>query len=390
MRIIKKKNYYIRGKIPFSQWPDFIHRYLTEQGLKSQKFLYYFMDFMGLNLSGLSKLMKDLPEIGVPREFYEEDSFHKNILTNIDADTGCSEAQFLPLMKKIHRSYGLTECNLYYLDVDFFSDLIPSQRALDVIEKHYKDAGKPVNPLYLIDQQPYGSGFLLHRDINSQNYLSMSVDILHNGIIMDPEPYFSAMDKLLPGIRSSEFLELYPSEEEREAFHQHNQAAQPVIKRCRDWLEEKLRGVDRQNTFSSNYNIAPKLKKLAKRYGFTYLHEGHGIGIYHLENKTENGHRFRLTVDSGPSHYDATFSMTIQGLGFYFILCAARFVPKEQQEFDACADRAAEVADTFRKEMLPLLDVYWPETPDWYIPELYPTIFYQNEREAQEETSRLT
>ena len=311
MRVIKKRNYYIRGKIPYSQWPELIHRYMHEQGLTSRKFLYCFYDFS--KPASCLRLMKD-------------------------------------------RSYGLTDCDLYYLDVDFFSDPIPSGRLLKLAERHYHIINKPVNPLYMIDRQPYGSGFHLHRDILSDNYLSMSVDILHHGVIMDPEPYFTAMEKLLPDIRSNEMLNIYPTDEEQNEFDQNNESAMPAIKRCRDCLDAKLPGVGRQNTFQSNYNLAPKLKKLAKKYGFDYSYSGGGL--YTLQHKTEKGHIFQLVADSGPSHYDTSFSMSIQGLGF--------------------AERAAEVADIFRKEMLPALDMYWPETPDWYIPEWYPTFSYTN------------
>ena len=374
MRVIKKKNYFIGGKIPYSQWPELIHRYMSEQGLTSQKFLYHFSDLV--SPQGCSRLMKDLPEIGTFREFDEEGWFHTYILTNIDTEDGCSEAQILPLMKKIHRSYGITACDLYYMDVDFFSDLIPSGRSLERVEAHYRGTNLPVNPLFAIDLQPYGSGFHLHRDCNSENYLGMSVDILHNGVIKDPDPYFSAMEKLLPGIRSVEMLEVYPTDEEQNIFYQQNKAAMPVIKRCRDWLDERLPGVSRQNSFCSNYSLAPKLKKLAKKYGFNYSYAG--SGLYTLEHRTEKGHIFQFVADSGPSRYDTSFSMSIQGLDFYYILCVAMFVPTDQAEFDACADKAAEVANAFKNEMLPLLDNCWPETPDWYIPTWYPTIFYSN------------
>lgn len=373
MRVIKTKNYFIRGKIPYSQWPELIHRYMSEQGLTSRKFLYY---FQGFRPDECLRLVKDLPEIGTPREFNEEGYYHDYFLTNIDTGDGCSESQLLPLMKKIHRTYGLANCDLYYLDVDFFSDLIPSVRSLERVEEHYRGTDMPVNPLFLIEQQPLGSGFRLHRDCNSENYLGMSVDILHNGVIKDPDPYFSAMEKLLPGIRSIEMLKIYPSKEEQNTFDQYNEAALPVIKRCRDWLDERLPGGYRQNSFYSNYKLAPKLKKLAKKYGFDYSYAG--CGMYTLKHKTEKGHLFQLCADSGPSRYNTTFSLTIQGLGFYVILCAASFTPTGQQEFEACADKAAEITDLFRREMLPLLDDCWPETPDWYIPTWYPTIFYSN------------
>ena len=43
--------------------------------------------------------------------------------------------------------------------------------------------------------------------------------------------------------------------------------------------------------------------------------------------------------------------------------------PTNQQEFDACAEQAIAVVSEFEKTLLPSLDVLFPETPEWFVPE---------------------
>ncbi len=378
MRIIQKRNYWIGTKIPYSQWPELIHRYLLEQGLSSQKFLYYFDDIVSPWMAkaedgtpdynhGCMRLIRDLPEIGLPREIWaRKTGLHHFFLSNIDTNEGCSESQIMPLINRIHRSYRLSDCDLYYLDIDFFSDMIPAERSLKKAERLSRQEGQDLNPLIFLEHQPYGSGFRLHRDLTADNYLSLSIDILHHGKVMNPKPYFSAMQELLPGIRYSEKFDIYTTDKEQEEFDRRNEAARPTIERCEKWLEEKLPGVPHQNYFDSRYNLAPKLKKLAKLYGYTYSFQGNGI--YLFEIKTKNGHIFHIIVDSGPSHHDTGFILSFQGLGFQHWLRSVRFTPTNQQEFDACAEHVLDVVEEFRQEMLPALDACWPPTPDWFIP----------------------
>ena len=44
MRVIDTYTFYYGTKIPFSEIPDRIHRFFTDQGLKSERFMYYFED----------------------------------------------------------------------------------------------------------------------------------------------------------------------------------------------------------------------------------------------------------------------------------------------------------------------------------------------------------
>ena len=376
MRLIKTQVFQIGKKIPYSEWPEIVHRYLREQGLTSRKFLYYFMDlrhwtgFAGDEISayGCSRLAKDLPAIGVPREHNDSDSsgVHDLFISNIDTEGGCTEGQILPLMKKIHRTYGLVESDLYYMDVDFFSEVIPAGRDLRSIEEFCRKVNRPFDPLARLADQPYGSGFRLYRYSTGGNYLSLSIEILRDGVILDPTPYFEALQALLPGIRHTEHVKLYTTDSDQEEFDRRNAAAEPTVEGCRSWLRERLPEGFRQNHFASKYNLAPKLKKLAKQYGLAYSF--HGDGVFSLDRKTERGHILRLLADSGPHRFDTGFSLSFQGMGFRHALAHADFTPTNQEEFDACAEEALKVMLDFEKEALPALDVCWPQTPDWYIP----------------------
>ena len=374
MRLIKKQSFSIGTKIPYSEWPEIVHRYLQEQGLTSGKFLYYFSDLwyppeyrkaakIGV---GCERLAKDLPVIGTPRE-YDDSGFtglHDSFLSNIDTENSCTEGQILPLMKKIQRSYGLVECDLYYLDVDFFAKVIPAERNLREFEEICRRSGKPFNPLDGLADQPYGSGFRLHRYSTGGNYLSLSIDILRDGVVVDPSAYFAALQALLPGIRYTEHLGIYPTDSEQQEFDRLNAAAEPIVEGCRSWLGDRLPGRDRQNLFVSHYKLAPKLKKLAKQYDLSYSF--YGDCIFSLDRKTKRGHILRLHVESGPHHFDTIYSLSFHGLGFEHSLHCAMVTPSNQEESDACAEQMLSVMAEFEREMLPGLDSCWPQTPDWF------------------------
>ena len=378
MRLLKIWVFQIGTKIPYSEWPEIVHRYLREQGLTCGKFLYYFKDLwyppeyrkaakIGM---GCERLFKDLPAIGAPREYDDEagSGRHDLFLSNIDTGGGCSEAQILPLMKKIHRSYGLVECDLYYLDVDFFSDVIPAERDLRHVEEICRGTGWPFDPLCALANQPCGSGFRLYRYSTGGNWLSLSIDVLRNGEVVDPSAYFEAFQALLPGIRHTEHLKLLTADSEQQEFDRRNAAAEPILDRCRSWLGERFPDGFPQNHFISQYKLAPTLKKLAKRYGLSYSF--YGDGVFSLDRKTSRAHFLRLHVDSGPSRFDSSFSLHFEGLGLKHRLGHAQFTPTSQEEFDACAEQVLSVLADFEKEMLPALDACWPCTPDWYIPKI--------------------
>ena len=130
MRLVKNYFFKIKTKIPFSELPEIVHRFLSENHLTSHRFLYFFEDLLSFNdtkdealpRSGCAQILKDCPSLGEIRYYNgrSDNGFDKLWLSNIDRSEDFPESNLLPLMKKIHRRYGFSESNLYYFDIDFF------------------------------------------------------------------------------------------------------------------------------------------------------------------------------------------------------------------------------------------------------------------------------
>ena len=381
MRLVKHYIFNIKTKIPFSEWPEIVHRFMSENHLTSHRFLYFFEDILGFNEtkdealphSSCAQILKDCPSLGEIR--YHNGRSHnrsdKLWLSNIDGSDDFSESSLMPLMKKIHRRYGFCESNLYYFDIDFFGKRTCFERDYSVALRMSKTDKIPFDPTLYMEYQPYGSGITLHRDACADNYLKLSVDLLHDGIVMDATPYYEAMQKLLPQIKATSFLSIYLSEEEKQCIDEINQEAVPVMQKCRDFFADRLLFTSSQNCFPSNYSVAKPLKKLAKKYGFTYKLVWNG-GVYSLEKRTAKGNIIYIEADCGPSHYNLGIGVSYQGVGFNHTIGNANQTPINQQEADAFLENVISVVSEFEKALLPSLDDLYPETPSWFIPSDFP------------------
>ena len=184
---------------------------------------------------------------------------------------------------------------------------------------------------------------------------------------MDATPYYEAMRKLLPQIKATSSLTIHLSEEEKEYFEEIDRSAAPVLQKCRDFFKDRLPVASLQNRSSSNYSIAKPLKKLAKKYGYTYKLVWNG-GVYSLEKRTAKGNVIYIDVDSGPSHYDLGVGVSYQGVGFHHRIGCSWQTPTNQQEADACLEDTLFAVSEFENTLLPELDCLFPETPSWFIP----------------------
>ena len=381
MRLVKHYVFNIKTKIPFSEWPEIVHRFLTENHLTSHRFLYFFEDILSYNEtkdealphSSCTKIQKDCPSLGEIR-YYNGRAHNRGDtlwLSNIDRQDDFSESNLLPLMKKIHRRYGFCKSNLYYFDIDFFGKRTCFERDYSVALRMSKTDKIPFDPTLSMDCQPYGSGITLHRDACADNYLKLSVDLLHDGIVIDATPYYEAMQKLLPKIKATSSLSIYLSEEEKQRIEEINQSAEPVLQNCRDFFADRFSFTYSQNLFESNYSIAKPLKKLAKKYGYTYKLVWNG-GVYSLEKRTAKGNVLNIAIDSGPSHYDLGVGISYQGVGFNHRIGCCNQTPTNQQEADAFLENTLSGISEFENTLLPALDRLFPETPSWFIPSDFP------------------
>ena len=377
MRVIQSYTFKLSPKIPFSDCPDIVHRFLEEQKLTSNRFLYFFDELIHHSIKPLedalvsgscAKAVKDCPALGEIR-FYNGDSYGgypKLFLSNIDRETACTEADILPNMKKIHRRYGFSECDLYYYDMDFFGKVIPCSRDLTFIERRAAHFEKEFNPLWNLGNQPYGSGIHLQRYSSGGNSITLSIDILYDGIIHDPTPYIEGMKALLPNNHPRISMEIYLTDEERQELESVHTQIQPLIEKASQFFAQHFPSKDRQNISPCNYALAPKLKKMAKQHSFSYRYDGFGCCV--LDKRTPRGHIFRVWAESGPSHFDTHYHVNIQGIGFCHRLCKTMQTPTNQAESDQCTEKMFSLVSEFEKTLLPELDVFYAETPEWFVP----------------------
>ena len=371
MRLIQHDSFYIKSKPPFSEWPQIVHRFLQEQGLSFGKFYYLFTEYsiLGQPLKSCPRAVKDCPSLGAP-EFVEGSAYGAGnswVLSNIHTPTACTEADLLPLMKKLHRSYGFPNVTLYYLDVDFFGQVVPTERDLSMARERAERFDLPLTPLLFLDRQLRGCGITLHRDILGNNTLSMSMDVNRDGELLDPGPYVEALKALLPDARHRTFQEVLFSEEEKAEFAARDAAAAPLLERVNAFFAQRLPGNQGQNRFPSRYKLAPTLKRLSQQYSWRYRFIADGV--FTMDKVTEKGQLLRLTADSGPSRFDTGFYLEFLGLGFSHRLWTAVYPPTDQAELDAAAEQVFAAAAEFEHSpLLPELTAHFPEVPGWFRP----------------------
>ena len=194
--------------------------------------------------------------------------------------------------------------------------------------------------------------------------LELSIDTLYDSALYDPEPYFNSMAELLPGAKYTTALRVFLTDEEKSEIAPYGKQAAPVIEACSGFLKEKLPSKERQTLSMPNYNIAPILKKLAKRSGYSYSYRQ--LGFYSLAKRMPRGHYIDLFFTSGPSHYDTSLSIKFKGLGFEHALVCVMETPENQTELDTWLNHVFDVLSEFEKEYVPLLDALYKPTPDWF------------------------
>ena len=388
MRLIQNYIFKIGTKIPYSQWPEIVHQFLQKNNLTSHRFLYYFDNFVNSEdvsegnfpPCGCTRILKDCPVLGDIRHCKGMPRYWSEYiwLSNIDSQEPFAEDNLLPLMKKIHRTYGFCSNSLYYFDIDFFGKKTHFGRDLSIAKNTAKKAGTPLDPTFHMEDQPYGSGITLHRDICADNYLKLSIDILHDGVVLDATSYYRSMQALLPGIKGQTSLHLYVPEEEHLRFEEICKNAEPMLQQCRNYLEKNLVFTHFQNAFPSNYSLAKPLKKLAKKYGYTYELVWNG-GVFSLSKRTPRGNVIYIEVDSGPSHYNLDLTISFQGVGFHQLLGRSGHAPINQEETDAYLESTLSAISKFESTLLPALDVLFPECPSWFIPTSWPEPYTKEE-----------
>ena len=360
MRVLDCGLFKVKTKIPFSNWAEIIHTYLETQGLHYGKLYYYFEDLVSVDdtekydyamkKGSCAKAQRDCPAFGDIHCYRGSEYTDTLYLSNIETPTECTEKDILPLMKKLHRYYGFSQCDLYYADIDFFQKMIPSEK------EHVKDLS-----LYKID----GSGIHLHRDCLGENYICLSVDILHDGNLLDATPYFEAMESLMPGIKMTKERRVIFDEDAKRVLSECNKSAKPVVEKCISFLKKNFPYGVSQNYEYTKYSCAQALRKCAKESGFIYKKVEEAF-FYCIEKKTERGNILQLEAACGPGHYRVEFEVIFKGMGFEYVLGWCSYSPANQTELETFIRKLIKILEKLEADFIPELASCYPVTPAWF------------------------
>ena len=348
MLAIQTYRFSIGTKIPFSDCPQIIRKYLQLQSLHYERFLYYFHDN-----SRLPKVIKDCPDIGPVRSRTINGMEHL-YLSNIGSDHGCTEAEIMGIVPKIHRRYGLSEAHIIYQDIDFFSAKIPS-----VIQS-------PGNNPQCIK----GSSISLYRDcaFPAWNSIDLRIVVHTKTAAYDSAPYFEALKQLLPGLRHTSFLECCLSDEEQAQYDKLNQGAAALLVNASCYLSRHLPAplLSDNPGLAPNLSVAPVLKKLSKQHGYTYLK--HEYGCFYIQKRTQNGNYILLDIDVGPNFKGLSLLICYAGAGFKHRITSGFYHPQDQKDLETYVQQCFQALLLWEKEALPALEAHYPPSPDWFCP----------------------
>lgn len=345
-------SFLIGTKIPFSDWPGLIQSYMQQQGLHYRDFFY---DFEGLP-KAIEKAAKECPELG-PIRTRQDNNTEEHYLSNIESDTGCTEQRIMSLIPKIYRRYGFSESYLIYEGVDFFSRVFP------------KSIMPPSNSPGCI-KSPC---ITLCRDSVFSRYSSIDLNfVLHDDSgSYDPSPYIQAMKQLLPGVRHTAHTECCLSDAEKAEYERLNREAEPLLDAVRIYLEEKLPPPPEfpfHSAKAASLSAAPALKKLCRRYGFSYIR--HDNGNFYIQKRSTGGHYIFLDIGVAPTCKRVELLVKYIVAGFEHRLAFRAFLPDDQADMENWFTECFDVLCAAEKEVFPPLAAHFPPSPDWYAPEL--------------------
>ena len=384
MRILQSYRFLVGTKIPFDKWPGIIEQYLQEQNLRHHSFHFYLNSYDDSErcraiLDGTKcktcrapdfaceecrKDAKDTlrKETGCERAFKENPFLGPIVvqqaqygaiqsLNNFDEESSASKDKIYAIISKIYKRYGLTETSLIYRDIDFFSQRLSTPAP----ESEYLMKGYE------------GSGITLYRSCLSQdNAIVLVVESRYPGEVLDAASYADALSKLLPGIKRLSATKIIMDEDEQIHYDSLHSQAKPLVKQAKEFFNDHMPEEKGNDEPDAKISVASWLKKLSKRYGYTY--SGYMNYIYCLEKKLSNGHYICLEFVSNPLSPDADPYVKLCGLGFNHEIWVDGFSPQNSRDtsdyFTKLFDTLAQAEKTV---FAAILDLY-PNTPDWFMP----------------------
>ncbi len=384
MRILQCYRYLVGTKIPFDKWPDIIEQYLQEQNLRHHSFHYCLETYDDSERcrsvldetkcencgapefaceqcrkeahdalrkgTGCERAVKENPFLGAINVRQTRYNTIQS-LNNFNEESNSSKEKIYTILPKIYRRYGFAETSLIYRDIDFFSRRISTPAP----ESEYLMNGYE------------GSGISLYRSCLSQdNAIILVVESGYPGEVLDSTPYADALGKLLPGIKHLSATKIIMEDGEQACYEELHSQAKPLIKQAKDFFIEHMPEEKGNDDPEAQVSVASWLKKLSKRYGYTY--SGYSNYIYFMEKKLPNGHYICLEFVSNPLSPDADPYVKLCGLGFNHEIWVDGFSPQNSRD---ASDYFTKLFDTLAQAeesvFAAIFDLY-PHTPDWFMP----------------------
>ena len=384
MRILQCYRFLVGTKIPFDKWPGIIEQYLQEQNLLHHSFHYCLETYDysercrsvldGTKCAtcgapefacercrkeaentlrkgtGSERALKENPFLG-PLNIRHTRYYTIQSLNNFNEVSNTSKENIYAIISKIYKRYGFAETSLIYRDINFFSQRVPTPAP----EAEYLMNGYE------------SSGITLYRSCLSQdNSIILVVESRYPGEILDAALYADALSKLLPGIKRLSATKIIMDEDEQIHYDAIHSQAKPLVMQAKDFFNEHMPEEKGNDEPATKVSVASWLKKLSKRYGYTY--SGYMNYIYYLEKKLSNGHYICLEFVSNPLSPDADPYVKLCGLGFNHEIWVDGFSPQNSRD---ASDYFTKLFDTLAQAeesvFAAILDLY-PNTPDWFIP----------------------
>lgn len=384
MRVLQCYRFLVGTKIPFDKWPGIIEEYLHRQNLTHQKF-HFFLEAYDLSdqyrsvMDGskcqncgspnfycdhcrkeaasclrkgtaCERASKEYSFLG-PIKVRETKGSAVQSLNNASEESNSCKHDIYAILSKIYRRYGFAETSLIYRDIDFFSRRVSTPA--------------PDNKFLMGGYD--GSGITLYRScIGRDSAIMLVVESRYPGDVPDATPYADALGELLPGIKRLSATDIIMEEDEQLRYEELHCQVNPLVMQANKFFKDRMPEEKGNDEPDARVSVASWLKKLSKRYGYTYA--GYVHYVYFLEKKLPNGHYIRLEFVSDPMSPDADPYVNLCGLGFKHEIWVDGFGPQNPRDASEYFTRLFEVLSEAEKTVFPaILDLY-PPTPDWFMP----------------------
>lgn len=384
MRVLQCYRFLVGTKIPFDQWPGIIEEYLYRQNLTHRIFHYCLKSFDNSDRcravlngtkcetcgasgyacercrkeaadtlrkgTGCERAFKENPFMGavkVQPTRYETIQY----LNNFDDESNGAKENFYDVLSKIYRRYGFAETSIIYRDIDFF----------------FRRVSTPAPEAEFLMNGYEGSGITLYRGCLSQNNtIILVVESCFPGEVPDAAPYADALGELLPGIKRLSATKIIMEGAEQAYYEELHSRAKPMVQQAKNFFAGRMPQEKGNTEPASHVSVASWLRKLSKRYGYTYL--GYSNYVYFLDKRLPDGHWICLEFLSNPLSPDADPFVTLCGLGFRYEILSDGFSPQNPRDACEYLTRLFDVLAEAEQTVFPAILNLYPATPNWFMP----------------------